>query len=331
MAAPSVPSDLILLGIRLGGERLKTGRPNGRPVRGGLLLACLVLMAGCAGSGAGPGDGAPLGGSIAPPVVVTKETGSIDGLVLDVELSPLAGVVVIVAPTNATLLSDINGRFVLNDLPPGTYDVSAAHPAYEPSAAKVEVEAERATPHRITLTPLPTDTPHPSVWHQKGFASCFIGTRLPTTGNGNIGCGSYYNSGQNKHQIRWPAIPLEGWNASAFEQVWRSGQVAGRGMQGQLYIPACGNLLFMEGESPLSSIAKEDAVLTWKEKAATSCKTDCPDGTCILQTWVGTVPSLLGAGAPADFGIMLDQPFEQYHTAFYRMAVPPGYKARPDA
>lgn len=293
-----------------------------------LVTAALLLGAGCTAAGPRDAGNSPL----APDAVATAETGAIDGLVLDTELRPVAEAVLLLSPGARSTGTDLNGRFVFNGLTPGEYALAVSAPGFHPQSRAITIAAEDVLPVRLQLEPLPSLDPHPAVFHQRGHASCFVSYRLPVTANGNVFCGNVYNTAQNKHRIFWPAIPTEGWNASTLEQVWKSTQVAGRGMQGKLYVANCGTeMIFLEGVSPLAGKADGSVIVPWREKAVKDCKADCPEQKCILQTWVGTVPFLLGPSAAVDGGIMLDQPFEQYHTAFYRMAVPEGYKARPDA
>jgi hypothetical protein len=65
---------------------------------------------------------------------------------------PLMGVRVHVEPTDLEVLTNIHGRYLVLDIPPGDYGVTFSHPSYEEASVTVVVPVPRAT-ERVPVEP----------------------------------------------------------------------------------------------------------------------------------------------------------------------------------
>src|ERR1035438_2097435 len=74
----------------------------------------------------------PAAGRATPP-------GTVDGLVSDTSLAPLAGATVSILGTNVRVVTGDNGRFRMSDLKPGPYILFAQRIGFEPATMRVQV------------------------------------------------------------------------------------------------------------------------------------------------------------------------------------------------
>jgi hypothetical protein len=113
-----------------------------------LALAALSISVGCKDATLGP-----------------TGSGSVAGVVLDAETSePLAGVSVTSTPPSNVLVTDAEGRFALEELAAGNYQLTARKLGYKPTTVSLAVHSDRAasatlflergdtTPSRVVLT-----------------------------------------------------------------------------------------------------------------------------------------------------------------------------------
>ncbi|MBN8471412.1 carboxypeptidase regulatory-like domain-containing protein [Corallococcus exiguus] len=101
--------------------------------RGSVLCALLmaVVLSACdpdAGSPKDPGDNEP-------------RPGRVTGVVLSEQGEPLKDFEVTLLETDKTVISDAQGKFSFDSLPPGNYTLMAAGPGYDIEQQEVEVEA----------------------------------------------------------------------------------------------------------------------------------------------------------------------------------------------
>ncbi len=68
--------------------------------------------------------------------------GSVDGVVADTGLRPLAGATVSIMGTNVRVVTNDNGRFLLTDLTPGPYILVAQRLGFEPTSLRTTVGDE---------------------------------------------------------------------------------------------------------------------------------------------------------------------------------------------
>lgn len=132
------------------------------------VLVAFPLAAGCVGrdaprSEAGTPGGAPVEGGSAP--TATVGTGSIAGRVLDADLRPVANVTVGINGTTRQARTGETGDFGFAALPTGPYNLSLAHPSYEPRWVSVAVEADHAATLEVELELIPELRPRYLTWN----------------------------------------------------------------------------------------------------------------------------------------------------------------------
>jgi fibronectin type 3 domain-containing protein/N-acetylneuraminic acid mutarotase/outer membrane biosynthesis protein TonB len=98
-------------------------------------------------------------------IVLTPTTGTIKGKVTDQESGdPIAGATITTDPevTVGSVETDESGEFVIEDVDPGGYEVTASAEGFESAAKDVEVEAGKESIVDFELTPALTATPTPT-------------------------------------------------------------------------------------------------------------------------------------------------------------------------
>ena len=165
----------------------------------GVLLAASVL-AGCAGgegdpeAGKGPGSD-PFAG-LTEDVDVASGKGAIVGVVVDAAIRPLSNATVELTSMGLNSSTDGEGRFVINDLEPGTYFLQATARRHASTQVSVEVLAGEATPVRILLVALETAEPYHTVLHFAGHADPWLGFgsfAVEVIAPGTLGCTCAWN------------------------------------------------------------------------------------------------------------------------------------------
>ncbi len=199
----------------------------------GFVLLVAVILSGCT---AAQSTMPPLG-SQAPvatgPAEYSDTTGAIEGVITDEEIQPIMGATVgLIQLPDAVRMTDASGRFVLSNLPPGTYQLSATALGYSAVARSVAVVAGQITETNLILSRLPTLTPYYETFPFTGFISCgvaFIRSTLPFDCNGVTGTGNtenwqeLYGSCSDADNCVdgkpwWPTT----WNATLVEATWDS-------------------------------------------------------------------------------------------------------------
>lgn len=105
----------------------------------GFLIAAVVL-AGCIAGSEGSGPAAAAGGPAAAPAF-NETTGSIQGVVTDEEIHPLANAQIGIVGSTLSTLTDDSGGYTLNYVPVGRVQVAALALGYEAAVRPVEVAA----------------------------------------------------------------------------------------------------------------------------------------------------------------------------------------------
>jgi hypothetical protein len=296
------------------------------------ILAAGLFLAGCtepSTSNVGTSSSEP---PLSGPAVVDENTGSIEGRVLDSEFLPLKGAIATIPSLDRSAVADINGRFVLNGINPGSHVLEVHRLGYESRAVTVSVQAGVITPLQIELQSLATQDPYPLTLMKNGIAGCFVAYRASPANinNGNVYCGRNETTLPQQHRLWWSPIDPAGWNSSVFEMTWDSTQLLGKGLEAKLYLPACGDIARDLGESPLRGVGGPAAVAEFSAALDDKCAPECNAVRCGLQTWVGAVAATLGSSVPVDVGYVWQQGFQQYHTVFYWGQAPDGFSALPD-
>jgi hypothetical protein len=136
--------------------------PSSIPLVGprvGFIALCLltIAFAGCAGSA--KDTGATPSTSAAVPIV-DEDSGSIHGFVLDDQVLPLRGADVAIVALELSTMTDEDGEFTLNDVPPGTHSLFASKLGYESRGEKVDVVAGEVRELQVVLVPMAIAEPH---------------------------------------------------------------------------------------------------------------------------------------------------------------------------
>ncbi|MGB1585657.1 MAG: carboxypeptidase-like regulatory domain-containing protein [Thermoplasmatota archaeon] len=165
-------------------------------------------------------------------VEVTDDTGAIRGVVVDQAIVPLEGATVLLPLANedVTFTTDSEGRFVFNDVEPGTYFLTISKPAYESAQAPVTVEAGQSTPVvKVQLSRLFEGDPFLEVVEYKGFVGCaynmFVSstcvndyTRIAPVCDG--GCAPFVTGIVDQREYR--SEVGAGWQSIVWEMNWES-------------------------------------------------------------------------------------------------------------
>lgn|GEM_PF-4071375 len=106
------------------------------------LLLLLLIVAGC-GSGGSGGNGGGSGGNTI--------SGSISGLISDVNGVGIAEAVVMTIPATTTVTTQNDGTFNLTDVPPGDYIITAAAENFCTFSVAAQVASENNTVKNIKL------------------------------------------------------------------------------------------------------------------------------------------------------------------------------------
>lgn len=129
----------------------------GAAERRAILVVALVVataLAGCAGGDASTTNASASSTSEAAAPTVDASTGSIAGVVMDDESSPLAGVKTALVEANVETTTDAAGRFTFNDVEPGSYRLITERLGFESVARKVDVVAGEVANVTLILKPL---------------------------------------------------------------------------------------------------------------------------------------------------------------------------------
>lgn len=127
-------------------------------------MLLVLLLAGCTSDSKGP---------------PAPTTGSIQGFVLDDALAPIVGANVTVTGFNHTFVTDSLGSFILTNVTPGNYRVSAEAPRYYGKQSPVDVVAGNQTTVRLVLPANTTALAFHQSTSFRGFVDASTG---PTSG-----------------------------------------------------------------------------------------------------------------------------------------------------
>lgn len=303
------------------------------------LLLVTVAFGGCTGKDdGGPAEIQPT----ARPAQYTDDTGGIEGFVTDDQSVALASVEVGILALNLTTQSDVQGRFSLSNVPPGTHDLAASRLGYEPTVVTVEVIAGEATSADIKMVPLAIQEPYGVFRQEAGLFGCGVSWRPAVVFSGVSACGVLSIIGPSAYDrflIEWELNNTdESWRNNVFEMVWDSNQLLGQALWFIWEVDDCpnvGDVRFASfgGESPLTYYENNthlrEIMDNLEESDCDDASGNCGEKTCRIMSRVFSEPGTLGPTAPADVGITIQQPFEQYFSAFFHEDAPEGFTALP--
>jgi hypothetical protein len=147
-------------------------------MRAAFLLGSIIvasILSGCVAS-----EGAPAAPGSAPQVVdgparFNESSGAVEGLVLNPETLPVEGALVALVqgsvPTMQSL-TDAGGRFVFNEVAPGTYTVAATKLGYTSTAKRIDVLAGEITTASVVIEEIEVYSPYYKTFQVTGYFEC---------------------------------------------------------------------------------------------------------------------------------------------------------------
>jgi hypothetical protein len=175
-----------------------------------------MAAAGCAGGDAGTES---LDEATAAPAAHDQDTGGIDGVVLDGEGLPIAGVQVAVLDAELQTVSDKEGAFSFSDMKPGSATVVAQRLGFETKAQKVDVVAGKVTEVSFMLEQITVAEPYTTLQEGAALVTCAIGFPVVTVYPNAVGnaCGTVLGL-EDKRSVTFPVDV--GAQESYTEMVW---------------------------------------------------------------------------------------------------------------
>ncbi len=137
------------------------------------LILVTFLVAGCSDGGKGPAqDDGP---ASVQNVEVTSTTGAIRGVVIDETITPIAAALITITGLDRNASSADDGGFVVNDLEPGTYFLTASKQGFSAVQTSATVEAGVEPPVlKIVLPRLAGNQSYANTQQWSGFTQCAV-------------------------------------------------------------------------------------------------------------------------------------------------------------
>lgn len=136
----------------------------------------MAMFAGCVGAKGDPTSTGPSGPPVATgPAEFSDANGAIEGLVIDDETLPIQGVIVAayIDPAQSSQVStDAAGRFVINNLAPGAYNVAAAKLGYDSIVKRIEVVQGEVASASFSLRQIEIHEGYHESFVQDGYFEC---------------------------------------------------------------------------------------------------------------------------------------------------------------
>ena len=88
------------------------------------------------------------------PLFLVAQNGTIRGIVYDEVLEPVMGATILVNDSDFYAVSDINGLFIIPDIPFGNYQIKISYIGYETLLIDVDVFQKNLDPIKIYLNEL---------------------------------------------------------------------------------------------------------------------------------------------------------------------------------
>jgi hypothetical protein len=272
-----------------------------------LLVALLLLAAGCSEPEA------------APEPTPTAGLAFLDGVVVDQAIRPVAGALVEVAGADVSATTGSDGAFRL-ELAPGSHLLQASHPSYAALTQPVVLPESGLSGLVLQFTLKAAEGPYHLVTKYDGFIVCSLAASFVFSEECGEGVGTPAGrvGKQGNNAIRYD---FQAESASlktvVVEQAWEPTSDAGRELQFVFATawtcePACGGEAVGDGgaagPSPLLLRVDEEALAPHLADPAS----------------VFTTYTLARTGATAS-NLILNQPFQLFVSQFYRAAGPEGY------
>lgn len=144
-------------------------------------LLCLVLLAvalsGCAKGSANPAE-APGSSNVIEATDGQAGGGTIEGVVTDDTLLPLAGAMVAIVGLEGVAVTGEDGAFAFRGLAPGGYVVQVNRLGYDSVSKRIDVAAEETIPVQVILAPIVLKAIYVDVVQLNMFMGCGGGLLL---------------------------------------------------------------------------------------------------------------------------------------------------------
>ncbi len=303
-----------------------------------LLLAIALLLSGCTGGdAAGPAaEPAQQTVSIAGPADSgsLEDGGSIEGLVVDESVAPIAGATIGIDGFPETALSGPDGAFAFNGVPGGTHTVFAAALGFGSAGKSVEVRVGEISTVTFTLASMAIENAtYTELTVFNGFIPCGFGL-VAVTVSAACPTGSSFTPGTDTEDVLTSVLTIFD------ELVWTQNSAASAT---RLYMDAgydqtCNPCSYAEryGRSPAGT-----SPIVLRMDGPFKGISDAEDQDAVYevhhQVWVpgndgstsGTDPTGEIDGLPV---IVVEQSFTLYTTLFYGEPAPENFPgSRPDA
>lgn len=310
------------------------------------LVACFVLS-GCASSGSSNSSSTDPAKSLEGiDAKVSATTGAIKGVVVDSAITPIAGAKVGISLPgggNKTVLADKQGRFVFNELNPGTYFLTGSAPLYKSAQTSVEVKAGEPTVTKIQLQPMFSQKPYSVPMKQKGFFECSQGNLYgavyvssncvfdPARRAGVTGAPTQPMDNITSQNREWHSDVGPGWQVQVFEMTW---EPSAQGTSPRLKMVVSTDKATRNGAHAFASVMSAnpmrfelDVNVTHPTAASVEPVRVPPEGMTRMSYFVSAAPSADSVCDPVGLwcmppGIAVNQEFQVFLTQFY-YGVPP--------
>jgi hypothetical protein len=282
-----------------------------------LLLLVLVgasSLAGCVASTAGPSTNAPAASDAGPVGRI------VDGLVVDQELRPLADATVFQLGGTATTTTNETGGFLLAGLPADrNVLVQARHANYQAQTLQVDLQFSPRANVKFTLSGGPLAASYHVTNITKGLILCqlAVGSHHGFPGFYKESCGEAVPG--SKERVQVPVDP--GISAAMIEEQWYPQSQAADIMGLTVYVSTSAEELMVGSQH---SYPGDHYIQIFTGIAGMAAARDRGG---IIDSWVHVDPSALDEHVPSNVGVVIEQGFTLYTTAFYGESPSPSWTA----
>ncbi len=338
-----------------------------------LSVPLMLVLAGCVADSESTdvnGAGDQAAPQEAAPAEFDDLTGAIQGVVLDLELSPIAGAQVGILPSETmteplVAVSDVNGAFTISRVPPGEHTLSTQQLGFQSAAKRVTVSAGEISTVQFSLEKLPTDDPFQFVDVRKAAVTgvmvkltpqCIYGTTaVPATGNPDIDqfrTMAKTCTGQRRScdpapncEVHFDELLTDspGWVTQFAEATWapQSG-ATGRGFMFDITAPNAtrGYGGSIDQASPYTFFKMQpNPPIIWRiDNPQTLVERGIAEADWCCDWFYRVFPGYCDLGGLIgdcetlpDYGVAVDNVLTVYYTVFFREQAPPDYSSLPDS
>ncbi len=276
-----------------------------------LFALAIFVIAGCAGAPPEPSPGEP--------PLVTDTSGVIKGVVVDETITPVASAEINILQMDvpvADTTSDVDGRFVVGNLPPGIYVIQVQANGFHARTESAVVIAGDDEPDlvKVLLSPDVTKASYAQVYHWEGLVAC------AATGGNFCAIPGFYTGGNPAGDASIRLFEGEFLDEGRtpdwvqIELVWEATQPATPDLQQR----------FTASNAEMAAIGSWN--YTFGVFAGSSPLTFTIDGDTAKEARLGLEMGLLVETFAPTPGATLDQRFDEYISVFYGYTPPEGWR-----